>query len=195
MWCWLVSDLLPSNATAQERALAELSLRIDALPAPLRDIWDEDICPANRLPWLASAFSVDEWNSGWSEGQQRAFIKSSVTVHRRKGTIGAVRDALAALNIDLQIQEWHRQIPIGEPYTFKMFIGVDQSGITQAAQIGLFEVLARTKNLRSHLSGLEISITSNTALFVAAASGVGSIIEVTNYQWPQMAIHEDRILL
>ncbi len=190
-----MSDLLPPNATPQERALAELSLRIDALPTPLRDIWNEDICPEKWLPWLASAFSVDEWVSGWSDEQQRAFIKSSVTVHRMKGTIGAVRDALAALNIDVQIQEWHRQTPIGAPYTFKMFMGVGQSGITEAAQIGLFEVLGRTKNLRSHLSGLEITVTSNTALFMAGASVVGSIIEVSNYQWPQMAIHEDRIIL
>lgn len=175
--------------------MAELSQRIDALPTPLRDLWDEDTCPAGRLPWLASAFSVDEWNNGWSDEQQRAFIKSSIAVHRTKGTIGAVRDALGALNIDVQIQEWFHQSPMGEPYTFKLFMGVGQSGITEAAQVGLFEVLARTKNLRSHLSGLEITVTSNTALFMAGASGVGSIIEVSNYQWPQMAIHEDRIIL
>lgn len=190
-----MSDLLPPNATPQERALSELGLRIDALPTPLRDLWDEDICPAGRLPWLASAFSVDEWNAGWNELQQRAFIKSSVAVHRTKGTIGAVRDALGALNIDVQVQEWFRQVPMGPRYTFKLFMGVDQSGITEAAQIGLFEVLGRTKNLRSHLSGMEITLTSKTALFAAAASGVGSIIEITNYQWPQMAIHEDRIIL
>lgn len=190
-----IPDLLPPNATPLERAISQMMGRIDTLAVPIRDTWNEDICPENLLPWLANAFSVDDWLRGWSEEQQRAVIKSSVTVHRRKGTIGAVKDALAALSINVQIQEWHRQVPVGEPYTFKLFLGVDQSGITQAAQLGLFEVIARAKNLRSHMDGITITVTSQTALHVASAAGVGSILSLTNYQWPQIAIHEDQIIL
>src|SRR5688500_13103717 len=109
-----MSDLLPINATPAERAMEGATSRLTDVPVPPRSMWDADTCPAALLPWLAWAFSVDEWDSSWSEAQKRASIRGSVEIHQHKGTIGAVRDAVAALGVPAQVQEWFNLSPAGD---------------------------------------------------------------------------------
>lgn len=87
--------LLPSNASPLERALALTIGRITDLPVQIDTLWDPARCPAALLPWLAWALSVDEWDTGWTEAQQREVIAASVDIHRHKGTVWAMRRALA----------------------------------------------------------------------------------------------------
>jgi phage tail P2-like protein len=174
-----VSDLLPPNATAQERALSLASGRDVA--TPVRDVWDPDTCPAALLAWLAWAFSVDEWDSTWTDAQKREVIKAAAAVHRYKGTIGAVQEALGALFVGARVQEWFNQLPAGDPYTFRMLLEVDQVGIDQAGVGSLFKVIERTKNLRSHLDEIELIVKSPAGLTMAAYTNVGCEIAVTNY--------------
>lgn len=87
--------LLPPNATQAERALEQATAGLGELPAPLRELWDPDTCPAHLLPWLAWALQVDVWDNGWSDDAQRAAIRGAITVHRRKGTPWAIKRALA----------------------------------------------------------------------------------------------------
>lgn len=89
-------SLLPPNATPVEHGFEAAGERITVLPVPVRDTWNPATCPAQLLPWLAWALSVDRWDNGWTDDQKRAVIAASVTVHRRKGTFGAVQSALAA---------------------------------------------------------------------------------------------------
>lgn len=88
------SALLPPNATALERALADVASPETAVDVAA--VWDPDRCPPALLPWLAHALSVDEWDSGWSDEVKRDVIRQSVSIHRRKGTVSAVKDALVA---------------------------------------------------------------------------------------------------
>jgi len=87
--------LLPPNATAAEHRLEQATARLGELPAPLRELWDPDTCPAHLLPWLAWALQVDVWDNGWSDDAKRAVIRGAITVHRRKGTPWAIKRALA----------------------------------------------------------------------------------------------------
>jgi len=174
-----VSDLLPPNATAQERALSIATGRDVA--TPVRDVWDPDTCPSALLAWLAWAFSVDEWDTAWTDAQKREVIKSAASVHRYKGTIGAVQEALGALFVGARVQEWFNQIPAGDPYTFRILLEVDQAGVEQAAYASLYRVLDRTKNLRSHMEEVELIVKSTTGPTVAAYTNVGCEIAVTNY--------------
>lgn len=91
------SVLLPPNSLPLERAIAASGAGIDALPVPIRDLWNPWKCPATVLPWLAWAVSVDDWDVNWGEDAKRQIIADSVTVHRHKGTRGAVRRALTNL--------------------------------------------------------------------------------------------------
>ena len=70
--------------------------RLADVPVPLRDLWHPHTCPAALLPWLAWALSVDEWDPGWSEDQQRETLANSVRIHAHKGTPGSIRRVLAA---------------------------------------------------------------------------------------------------
>lgn len=190
-----MSDLLPPNATPQERALSNVAARVSDVPVPIRDMWNADTCPSNALAWLAWAFSVDQWDSNWTDAQQRAFIKSSVEVHRYKGTIGAVRDALAALGLSAQVQEWFAQEPAGDPYTFRILVEAEQVGIPQGALAAIFEVVNRTKNLRSHLSEVQVAVNSPAGPMLAVVAGVGSEIVLSNFYWALTICSENTICI
>ncbi|WP_295044717.1 phage tail protein I [uncultured Paracoccus sp.] len=96
--------LLPNNATATERAIEATSDR--AIPIPVGDLWNPDTCPAALLPWLAWALSVDDWDADWSDEAKRSTIATSLEIHRRKGTVWAMRAALRAAGLgDADIQE------------------------------------------------------------------------------------------
>lgn len=92
----MTDSLLPRNATSFERALSLAAARFS--PARIvPTLWNAGACPAELLPWLAWALSVDEWDHGWSVEKKRAVISASIAIHQRKGTPGAIRTALAAL--------------------------------------------------------------------------------------------------
>lgn len=182
-----MSDLLPPNATGAERALSLATERHAALPVPLRDVWDPDTCPANLLAWLAWSLTVDEWDATWTDQQKRSAIKASMALHRYKGTIGAVQDALGSLFYSARVQEWFNQIPQADPYTFKLLLEADQVGITQQAIQSLFAVIERTKNLRSHMQDVQVIAKTQAGPCIAAAAGVGSdiVVPVSEYQFAQ----------
>jgi phage tail P2-like protein len=190
-----MSDLLPANATGGERALSLAAERAGSVPVRVRDVWDPDTCPANLLAWMAWAFSVDDWDPAWTDAQKRAVIKASIEVHKYKGTIGAVREALAALGVDAQVQEWFAQIPAGAPYTFRILLTAEQTGITAGQQQKLLTVLENTKNLRSHLDRIEIIAKTAAGPSVAAASGIGSEIVLTAYEPPKLVFNETTICI
>jgi phage tail P2-like protein len=101
-----VTGLLPPNATGLERAFeAAIAARLDTRPT-FADLWSPGRCPSHLLPWLAWTLSVDVWDPVWSEGVKRRVVAESISVHRRKGTVGSVRDAIAAAGYpDAEIEE------------------------------------------------------------------------------------------
>lgn len=111
-------SLLPPNAVPQERILESAILRGTALPIPIRDLWRSNTCPAPLLPWLAWALSVDEWDSDWPEPIKRSVIAQSVEIHRKKGTVAAVRRALEILGVGVELREWFDQN--STPHTFAL---------------------------------------------------------------------------
>lgn len=190
-----MSDLLPSNATAPERALSLAIARQGDVPIRVREMWSADSCPENLLAWLAWAFGVDEWDTGWTDIQKRAVIKRSVEVHRHKGTIGAVRDALGALIVDSRVQEWFNQTPSASAYTFRVLLDISQDGVPQSAINAIAAVIDRTKNLRSHLDRVELYVKSNAPTFLAAVGSVGSDIVINNYVRPLTVINQTALVL
>lgn len=173
-----MSNLLPENASPLERALAEAVARISDVPILSREVWNSQTCPSALLPWLAWAFGVDDWDTNWTDAQKRGAISASVAVHRRKGTIGAVKTALAGLGFDVLVQEWFNQIPAGPEYTFRLLLNVDQVGIPQEALARILSVVQSTKNLRSHLDIIVPSITTRGGPVIAGVASVGCELTV-----------------
>jgi phage tail P2-like protein len=164
-----MTHLLPPNATTGERALSEAVGRDIAVT--VKEVWNADLCPAATLPWLAWAFSVDDWNTGWTDTQKRGAIKASLGVHQRKGTVGAIQTAMESLGYNLDVTEWFQQEPAGDPYTFQLTIGIDQVGIPTLGHYTQIERTANNaKNLRSHLNGIDT--IANSAGFQYFAAGL-----------------------
>lgn len=152
--------------------------RLSDVPVLVREVWDADTCPSALLPWLAWARTVDTWPPGMSDTQKREAIKAALYVHKHKGTAGAVRAALAALGVPSDVIEWWQESPMDDPFTFRVELNVTQTPVTQSALNDMVDAINRTKNVRSHLTGIRPGVTTRADLSVAGVSLIGSEITV-----------------
>ena len=117
-----VESLLPPGRSPLERALEAATAPRVSFDA-VRDLWNPQRCPVALLPWLAWALSVDIWEDDWTEAEQRAVVAASIEVHRRKGTVSAMRRVVEALGFTFQIVEWWQKSPAGTPGTADVYLG------------------------------------------------------------------------
>ncbi len=174
--------LLPPNTTALERAVAQACAALESIPVPIRDLWNPDRCPEAFLPLLAWQFSVDRWDQEWSPATKRAVIKSSYRLHRRKGTIYALRRAVEPLGYLIRVVEWWQTTPRGQRGTFTLDVGVLETGITDEMYAELERLIDDAKPLSRHLHGLAISLESRGRIRVGVASYLGDVLTVYPYQ-------------
>lgn len=139
------SSLLPSNRVSLEQALAQLSTGDVELANVLRQVHSVENCPAALLPWLAIQRSVDRWDPEWSETIKRKVVKDAFEVHKRKGTVGALRRVVEPFADILDITEWHELEPMGEPGTFTMSLALFDSGLSDTAIAELERMINDTK--------------------------------------------------
>lgn len=173
-----MTSLLPPNAKQLERLAAEALAQIDRVSVPIRDLLNPDRCPVQLLPYLAWAFSVDRWDSSWSEATKRQVIKGSYFIHSRKGTIGALRRVVEPLGYLIEIVEWFNTVPEGVPGTFALKVGVLDTGITEEMYQELERLIDDAKPVTRHLTGLAISLESNGNLDISVALYEGDEIDV-----------------
>lgn len=149
-----MADLLPPNASPQERAIAQACAGIGTLPVPLRPLWNPDTCPLAQLPWLAWALGVEDWDSTWPEATQRAVVKASIPLRRIRGTRKAVEDVVRSYGSTLVLKEWWEISPQGTPHTFQVLInyGAGMATITAKYQADIIAAVGRAKPLRSHFT-------------------------------------------
>lgn len=174
----MISRLLPPNRTPLESALADaMSLTTD--PGVIRALADSARCPAALLPWLAWAKSVDGWDEAGSEQARRALIRQSFAIHKRKGTVGAVRRALGALGVAVDFREWH-DIPGAAPHTFGLVAWVNDNPADESAVLTpqLYQRLRRlvdqTRNERSHFF-FQVGAQFDQAMRVASAAQAAAV--------------------
>ena len=159
-------SLLPTNATDLERAIEQTSgERVESLPVMNETLWQAENCPENFLPFLAWALSVDKWNSEWTAGQKRNVIAAALSVHRHKGTVGAMKDAIAALGADANVEQWFEYG--GEPYHFRLRLNNGTSNISIAE---LIDVALAAKNVRSVMDNVVVEVRIEESVPVMATS-------------------------
>ena len=177
----MAARLLPTNASELERLAAEAFAQIERVPVPLRDLWNPDACPVELLPILAWSFSVDRWSQAWPESAKRNAIKAAYFIHAHKGTIGALRRVVAPLGYLIEVREWWEELPLGVPGTFRLLIGVLDSGITEEMHQELTWLIDDAKPLSRHLVGLAIGLEVRGRPYIGAASTDGEILTVYPY--------------
>ncbi|WP_225085136.1 phage tail protein I [Pectobacterium colocasium] len=173
------NSLLPVGSSELEIAAAKACAELSRTPIPLRQLCDPESCPSNLLPYLAWAFSVDRWDEKWPEVIKRQAIKDAYFIHRHKGTIGALRRVVEPFGYLIRIIEWFQNG--GEPGTFRLDIGVQDSGITEETFYELERLIADAKPASRHLLGLNINLDTQGVAYVAATSYSGDTLTVYPY--------------
>lgn len=150
-----MKSLLPPNATAAERALEQVMAHAGDLPLDIRTVKNPDTCPAVLLPWLAWEYAITWWDERWTEAQKRSVIKSAAGVNKRRGTAGAVKRALAAVDYPCDVIEWFNDTPKAAPYTFR--VEIHGNSISEETLARLASQVNDAKNARSLLSDITIA--------------------------------------
>ncbi|ELM3740627.1 phage tail protein I [Yersinia ruckeri] len=171
--------LLPAGSSPLEIAAAQACAQLGNVPVPLRQLWNADLCPLPLLPYLAWAWSVDRWDESWPEAAKRAVVKSSAYVHKRKGTIGAIRRVVEPLGYLIKVLEWWKTGDI--PGTFRLDVGVLETGITEDMYRELERLIADAKPASRHLIGLSINLDSSGQFYVGAGCYSGDELSVYPY--------------
>lgn len=184
-----MSSLLPPNATPQEVAVAKTMARVSDVPVPIATALDPMRSPESVLPWLAWGFSVDTWSPDWPIYVRRRTVQQSLKIHRRKGTVGALLDAIDAIGVPVQIEEWHQRTPQGEPFTFRALVNSVSTPFQEKDLQRLLQAIEDSKNLRSHMTELVPGLTSYASPFVGGLTSVGTDRQV------QARFHDISLLL
>ena len=171
--------LLPANATALERAIEAAQARLSDVPVPVDVLWDPQGCPAEMLPWLAWAWSVDEWDAGWPEEIKRRVLAAAPDVHRLKGTRAAVERSLEAIGVFADIVEWWQRSPKGQPGTFSVTAWVNvqlEAGgavLTERVQQQIGNIIRRAKPVSRAYEYVVGVLFGDDAGLACAAAGLG----------------------
>lgn len=171
-----MSSLLPLSSTQLERAIE--AAMAEKTEIPLRTLYNPDTCPAHLLPWLAWTWSVDRWDTRWTEAVKRSAIRSAFYVHAHKGTIGALRRVVEPLGYLIEVLEWWETKPEGVPGTFALKVGVLDTGITEEAYLELERLIDDAKPVSRHMTGLAISLETQGAINIGVAVYEGDVVDV-----------------
>ena len=171
--------LLSVGSSALEVATASAGAELARVPVPLRDLWNPDTCPAPLLPYLAWARSVDHWDESWSESAKRNVIKAAFLLHRRKGTLGAVKRAIMPLGFELSASEWWETDD--PPGTWRAIVDVMDKGINENVRLELEALIDKAKPRSRHLIGLAIRLKTQGTLFIGVATYHGDELTIYPY--------------
>ena len=172
-----MSSLLPNNATPQEVALDLATARIGNVDVPIRTLWDPENCPADILPWLAWAFSVDKWDATWTEAQKRAIVAGAIFVHKRKGTPAAVKEVINAVFGGGDVVEAWQSVDLSA-HEFKIVTTGTLQSQEQFDQ--LIDLVDGAKPVRSHLVAVQIQAASTGTIYFGIASHTGGKVTIRN---------------
>ena len=160
-------------------AMNSLIDRLGYVPLDQLLIYLVDNVTASALPHLAEQFSVtgyDGWALAQGETDRRNIIKRAIALHRRKGTLWAVRTAIESLGFAADVTEWFDYG--GAPYCFRVAIAIPDGAATPANYLASIPgIIDEYKSFRSTCDAVSITVSQPAGgVYVASASVVGGII-------------------
>ncbi|MBS1776293.1 MAG: phage tail protein I [Bacteroidetes bacterium] len=146
--------------------------RLDALQLDKLLIYLINSVDAKALYYLAEQFDLlgyKGWKLADTDAKKRALIKNAIELHRYKGTIYAIRKALAALGypnvtITEHVTHWA---------TFKLSLNIGNNTLTPSAIADIEAVVNEYKNVRSHFWGIQFQVVFDDSLSVTDDSDEG----------------------
>ncbi|HGE8482205.1 TPA: phage tail protein I [Serratia marcescens] len=171
-----MNSLLPSGSSQLERRAAEACAGISDLNVPLRDLWNPARCPVKFLPYLAWAFSVDRWDEKWTAAEKRKAVTDAFYIHRRKGTVAAIRRVIEAMGFSMSIAEWWE---VADPRgTFRLTIDVNDVGITDEIVRELERLIGDARPVSRHIAQLNIATAVTGVIYSAITVHDGDIVTI-----------------
>ena len=153
-----LSDLLPDSiaqddnvrhsAEALDKQLLDMTSAVD-LPSIYVSI---DKLTSTQLDHVAYGWDASVWRDSWPVSMKRSVLKNVVREKRKKGTLRAVKDAVASIGSAATIKEWWQQEPKGTPHTFEVqaTLGNIEGTLDSEMQEDLFALIDDAKPVRSH---------------------------------------------
>ena len=153
-----LSDLLPDSiaqddnvrhsAEALDKQLLDMTSAVD-LPSIYVSI---DKLTSTQLDHVAYGWDASVWRDSWPVSMKRSVLKNIVREKRKKGTLRAVKDAVASIGSAATIKEWWQQEPKGTPHTFEIqaTLGNIEGTLDSEMQEDLFALIDDAKPVRSH---------------------------------------------
>lgn len=132
------------------------------------------------LPYLAHSHQVDFWSNELTLDEKRAIIDFSINLHRKKGTLFAVKEVLKRLSIEVKFYEWQEYE--GLPYHFKIDVDFLNRPIEDKDLKLIEEFVEIYKNTKSILELIRIRLKTNLKHRYASATMQGESIKVYPYQ-------------
>lgn len=179
--------ILKPNATEHDRALEQAIRKGKPDLTPIATLMNPNTCPAHLLGWLAWSLSVDVWDPAWSETTKRSVVRASLAVHRKKGTVGAVRRALQGIGTRAEIVEWWEAeaFPGAEPGTFEIWLDLSTLLKFSASMPDLLVQLRRSVDATKPVSA---HYTAHARVSAEAPALVGAGSRVSGRAWNRAGI-------
>jgi phage tail P2-like protein len=174
------NTILPQQLSEIELNLDAAASRISDVSIPIATLWSAKNCSIEVLPYLAWAFSVDDWRNDWPEQTKRQVVIDSPDVHSKKGTRPAVQKAISSVYGNSKIIEWFEQQPQGTPGTFLVDAFVSDEGIDQRTITTLSRQIDNSKRKSAHYT-LRVVAESQGDVATAAANMQSNLITVDYY--------------
>lgn len=138
-----------------------------------------DKIPEELLDLLAFEKHVDFYQANLPISQKRNIVKSSISLHRKKGTPAALHLVFDKLALDSKLKEWFQYG--GEPFYFKIEVNIKDKSVSEETLSALIRMVNEYKNVRSHLEKIDVFFTSNCKFYLGACSIFGE--EISVYPW------------
>jgi phage tail P2-like protein len=177
--------LLPPNSTDLEEALdLVVAQRIEALRAEFARRLDPDECSPSDLTYLSEVAEVFVWDEAWPDERKRAAIKNTMYLRTIRGTIGAVKKGLIALEVEGDVVPWWKDEENIKNGTFEVFAWANDniaSGnpVLSAEKFALIrDVVDALKPLKSRYA-IRIGIKFETSIAVVPVMCVTKMMRAT----------------
>ncbi|WP_323594433.1 phage tail protein I [Aliarcobacter butzleri] len=188
-------SLLPTN---EDEKLKAIDLAYETRVAKLKDelqvistLAHPKLADEKYLPYLAHSHQVDFWSNELTLDEKRAIIDHSIFLHRKKGTLLAVKEVLKRLNIDVKFYEWFEYV--GLPYHFKIDVDFLNRPLEDKDLKIIEEFIEIYKNEKSILELININIKTNLKEKYAMATITGEDIEVLPYTVRNLNFYQKEI--
>lgn len=159
--------LLPPSIAADPTMLAAataIDAELKAAAALIQNalIWSRiDSITEPLLSYLAWQLHVDYWRTDMSNTIKRNTLKKAYRLHRYKGTVASLKEALEIMvpgvaNVEI-LQWWEYS---GDPYHFRVIIDIAGESVLGDQEAIIAQTIDRYKNLRSELDSIDYVLSS-----------------------------------